>query len=185
MVCASILVVDDLPELLELTSSILEGEGYEVLRCKGDAEALTIVNDGHAVDLLLTDVRMPGEIDGFELARRARLVRPALLVAYLTGYVSIRTDVARETFGPILRKPYRPRELLQQIETLIAQAEDAKLVRSVASEMIGPHANALDRATEAAELARASGDELSADEWRDIAGEVAAQLKQRDGRKDC
>jgi YesN/AraC family two-component response regulator len=55
-----------------------------VLRCAGSRKALAVVNDGRAIDFLQTDITMPS-INGFELARAARAVRPSLAVAYLTG----------------------------------------------------------------------------------------------------
>jgi CheY-like chemotaxis protein len=84
MPVSTILVVDDATEILELTSSVLEEAGYAVLRCAGSRKALAVVNDGRAIDFLQTDITMPS-INGFELARAARAVRPSLAVAYLTG----------------------------------------------------------------------------------------------------
>src|SRR4051795_10190768 len=104
---ATILVVDDTAEVLDLTSSVLEEAGYGVLRCGGSREALAILSDGHDIDLLLTDITMPGGIDGFELARQARALRPSLPIAYITGFAHPLPEDAHCVFGPILRKPYR------------------------------------------------------------------------------
>jgi CheY-like chemotaxis protein len=106
----TILVVDDIPEVCDLVAAILSGLGYEVV-CAGDAErALQILAAGHKCDLLFTDIMMPG-IHGFELARRAKALRPTLRIIYLTGYAPMLPDDAGETFGPILKKPFRAQEL--------------------------------------------------------------------------
>lgn len=171
MAAGTILVVDDTAEILELTSSSLEDAGYAVLRCGDAGEALAVLNDGHAVDLMLTDVTMPG-INGFELARQARVARPALIIAYLTGYAAAPSDIAGELLGPILRKPNRRDDLEQQIEQLLAPGEDARLLRAVAYEMNKRHPDALQRAREAAEIEAAKGDAFSGQAWRDIAATI-------------
>jgi CheY-like chemotaxis protein len=107
----TILAVDDVAELLDLVAGILRDLGYEVFcACDGD-RALDLLSNGQHFDLLFTDIMMPGELHGFELARRARAIHPSLKVIYLTGYTSMIPDDTGETFGPILKKPFRPREL--------------------------------------------------------------------------
>ena len=168
MALATILVVDDTAEILEFTAAALDLAGYRVVCCASGPEALAALHNGHAVDLLVTDIVMP-EIDGFELARRARALQPSLPVAYVTGDAALAAASPPEVFGPILRKPYRAATLTRHIEDLLASAEDARLVRAVASDMIGRFANACDRAKDEEELARLKGDDLSADAWKDIA----------------
>jgi CheY-like chemotaxis protein len=107
----TILAVDDVAEVLDLVADILRDLGYEVFcACDGD-RALELLSNGQHVDLLFTDIMMPGELHGFELARRARAIHPSLKVIYLTGYASMIPDDTGETFGPIFKKPFRPREL--------------------------------------------------------------------------
>jgi CheY-like chemotaxis protein len=173
MAAPTILVVDDTADVLELTSFLLENAGYVVLRSDNSPDALAVLRDGHDIDLLLTDITMP-EMDGLELARQARAIRPSLPVLYITGYSHLLTEGTGEVFGPILRKPYHQDELIRQIEELLAAAEDADLVRAVALEMVQRSPNALNEATEAEELALAQGDLLSAEAWRDIAAAIAA-----------
>ena len=169
MALATILVVDDTAEVLELTASVLEGAGYAVLRCADSRAALPVLRDGQTVDLLLTDIQMPAGLNGFELAQQARIARPALPIAYLTGQPHIAPDSAVEVFGPILRKPYRRHDLVRNIEELLAPAEDARLVQMVSLDMMQRHADARVRAEEAEEIDRAKGDKLSAEAWHDIA----------------
>lgn len=168
---STILVVDDVPEIRDATASVLEDAGHTVLSCGGSEEALAVLRDGQAIDLLLTEVMMPGAIDGFELAGRARVARPAIAIAYLTGCAGLPRGGAT-LFGPIWRKPCRPLDLVHQVRELLAAGEDARLVRAVATEMIQRYADALDRATEAEELDRDKGDEHSAEAWRDIAAAI-------------
>jgi CheY-like chemotaxis protein len=171
---ATILVVDDSAELLDFTSSVLEEAGYGVLRCGGSGEAMAILSDGHDIDLLLTDIMMPGGIDGFELASQARAVRPSLSVAYFAGHAQTLPEDARRVFGPILGKPYQRQDFTRQIDDLLAPIEDARLVQAVALEMLTRHRDALNRAKEAEEIDRAKGDELSARAWHDVAEAIAA-----------
>jgi CheY-like chemotaxis protein len=176
MPLATILAVDDTADVLELTSSILIDAGYAVLGCDGSQQAFALLQNGHAVDLLLTDIMMP-DVDGFELARMAKAMQPSLLIAYISGYVEIAAQARSEVLGPILRKPYRRDDLTRPLQELLKEREereDARLLRAVALEMMRRHANALELANEAAELERVKGDELSAHAWQDIAETIAA-----------
>jgi two-component system, cell cycle response regulator CpdR len=169
---ATILVVDDTAEVREITAAVLSEAGYGVISCAGSREALDVLSDGHSLDLLVTDIAMP-EMDGFELARHARALRPALLVAYLTGRARAVPNGPGEVPGPILQKPYRAADLVRQVEDLMAPSEDTRLVRAVALEMTERSADAFERATESAEIARLQGDGLSAQAWHDIAEAIA------------
>jgi CheY-like chemotaxis protein len=168
----TILVVHDPAELREITAGLFREAGYGVISCAGSREALDVLSNGHSLDLLVTDVEMP-EMHGFELARHARSLRPSLLVAYLAGHARSVPEWTGEVFGPILRKPYRPTELVRQIEDLLAPGEDARLVRAVALEMIERSADAFERAAESEDIARLQGDELSEQAWHDIAEAIA------------
>jgi len=112
----TILVVDDVPEVCELVAAILSDLGYEVV-CASDGErALQILAAGLRCDLLFTDIMMPG-LHGFELARRSKALRPTLRIIYFTGYAPMLPDDAGETFGPILKKPFRAQELRAVVRT--------------------------------------------------------------------
>ncbi|MHA2139368.1 MAG: response regulator [Candidatus Hodarchaeales archaeon] len=66
----SILVVDDEPDTLELMQTILKHEGYDVLKALNGSEALEEVKQNP--DLILLDIRMPGELNGIEVCRRLK-----------------------------------------------------------------------------------------------------------------
>jgi two-component system cell cycle sensor histidine kinase/response regulator CckA len=82
----TILLVEDEAAVREVTREALEMAGYHVLEASGPEEAAGIVNDqSREIDLLLTDVVMPG-MCGTELARQSRESRPELVTIFMTGY---------------------------------------------------------------------------------------------------
>ena len=101
----AILLVDDDVFLLTLTAELLSGLGYQVRTARNGGEALAVLNNGHAVDLLVTDVQLPG-MHGFELARRAQALRPTLAVLYCTGHPEMIADEMGPMLGPVLTKPF-------------------------------------------------------------------------------
>jgi CheY-like chemotaxis protein len=112
----TVLVVDDDEDVRELAVGVLEDSGYRVLAaCDGD-DALRILAGNPAVDVLFTDIMMPG-LDGFSLARAALREHPALRVVYASGYF------AGATLGPepvpFLAKPYRPAQLAAEIGRVV------------------------------------------------------------------
>src|SRR5437867_12887494 len=80
----AILLVDDDFLLLVVTAKLLSELGYAVTTARNGGEALVILENGQAVDTLVTDLHMPG-LHGFELARRAKDLRPNLTILYWTG----------------------------------------------------------------------------------------------------
>jgi CheY-like chemotaxis protein len=113
---ARILVVDDDEEVLEVAVTVLANCGHAVIPARSAVEALRILDEDAAIDLLFTDIMMPGGVNGFELARRARAIRPDLRVLYATGYAKLPEAGAGETFGPVLEKPYRDSELAEAVD---------------------------------------------------------------------
>ena len=113
---ARILVVDDDEEVLEVAVAILANLGHAVTSAHSAADALRLLGEDPAIELLFTDVMMPGGVNGFELARRARAMRPDLRVIYATGYAKVPEAGIGETFGPVLEKPYRTSELAEAVD---------------------------------------------------------------------
>jgi two-component system, NtrC family, sensor kinase len=113
----AILIVDDQLELLAITGAILAENGYAVSWAPTAAAALKLLNT-HRIDVLLTDIIMPGEIDGFELARRAKLTDPDLKVIYCTGFSNLEPEQIGPTHGPLLKKPYTPSRLLALLKNV-------------------------------------------------------------------
>ena len=109
----TILVVDDDPGVLEYASNALEDCGYTVLAAPDGATALVMLRNRDDIDLLFTDVVMPG-LDGVELARRARQESPDLKVLFTSGYAA---DVIPA--GRLLKKPYFPQQLASEIAAML------------------------------------------------------------------
>jgi two-component system, cell cycle sensor histidine kinase and response regulator CckA len=107
-----VLVVDDDADVLEALSAALAAMGHVVESAPGGLAALAVLDRVHDIELLLTDVVMPG-LHGFNLARMALMRKPDLRVLYFTGNAEI--DIVQKDSGPkygkILYKPLRPDEL--------------------------------------------------------------------------
>ena len=109
------LLVEDNPDVATVSASLLEQLGYTVRRVANAEAALReIERDG--IDLVFSDIVMPGKIDGLGLARRLKAMRPQLPILLATGYSEAALNV-RGDF-PILRKPYEIHELSEAISKL-------------------------------------------------------------------
>jgi CheY-like chemotaxis protein len=118
----TVLVVDDDREVRQVALCVLELAGYRVLEAVSgdDAHRLLLAHPDLRVDVLFTDVVMPGRLDGVDLANAARSLRPELPVLYATGLAhQVRASRDRELRGPVLRKPYRPAELRRAVMALL------------------------------------------------------------------
>jgi len=118
----SILLVEDNDELQVSTCSMLEDLGYEVIVASSGSEALTILGElAYAVDLVITDVVMPG-MSGKELADRIHEKDPHMKVLFVSGYtddVMLRHGI-REGEVEFLMKPVAPQRLARRIRRLLA-----------------------------------------------------------------
>lgn len=117
----TVLVVDDDRDVRELALAVLEGAGYRVLEAASGDEAhrLLLAHPDLQVDVLFTDVVMPGRLDGVDLAHAARALRPRLQVLFATGFANlIRNNRDIDVHGPVLRKPYRAAELCRAVLAL-------------------------------------------------------------------
>jgi len=114
--CGTVLLVEDNPDVASVSMSLLEQLGYVVHKVP-DAEAALREIEHSEIDLVFSDIIMPGKMDGLALARRLREIRPKLPVLLATGY----SDAAANVRGdfPILRKPYEIHQLSQAIARLV------------------------------------------------------------------
>jgi CheY-like chemotaxis protein len=111
----SVLVVEDEPALRNVVQLLLAEVGYEVLVASTPAEALEVVATGVHIDLLLTDVVMPG-MSGPKLAGEIARSRPDILVLYMSGYVgNALSEHGLDERAPLLHKPVTPEGLLQMV----------------------------------------------------------------------
>jgi PAS domain S-box-containing protein len=111
----TVLLVEDNPDVATVSSGLLEQLGYTVRRVANAEAALREIElDG--IDLVFSDIVMPGKMDGLSLARHLKAVRPGLPILLTSGY----SDAALNVRGdfPILRKPYEIHELSQAIAKL-------------------------------------------------------------------
>jgi PAS domain S-box-containing protein len=118
----TVLLVEDNPDVASVSASLLEQLGYTVRRASdADKALLEIEHDG--IDLVFSDIVMPGKMDGVGLAHRIREIRPNLPVLLATGYseaaVNVRGDFA------ILRKPYEIHQLSAAIGKLLLSPDRA------------------------------------------------------------
>lgn len=111
---ATILVVEDEILLVDMVTEELEEAGYRVLSALTGEEALTYLSGPDAIDLLFTDIRLPGGMDGWRVAEAARRLRPGLPVIYVTGYS---VEQPRKVSGSrFMVKPYRPSMVVEAIK---------------------------------------------------------------------
>jgi CheY-like chemotaxis protein len=118
----TVLVVEDDRDVREVALAVLQGAGYRVLEAASGDEAyrLLVAHPELQVDVLFTDVVMPGQLDGIDLANAARSLRPRLPILYASGFANlVRANRHKDLRGPLLHKPYRPRELRAAIGALI------------------------------------------------------------------
>jgi CheY-like chemotaxis protein len=118
---ATILVVEDDPDVREMVVGILSDLAYRTLVASDGPETLAILNRDRSVDLLFTDIVMPAGMSGTELARRASRLRPDLKVLLSSGYAreANLSKSARVEF-PFIAKPYRPTALGKKLEEVLA-----------------------------------------------------------------
>jgi PAS domain S-box-containing protein len=111
----TVLLVEDNPDVATVSASLLEQLGFTVRRV-ADAEAALIEIERDGIDMVFTDIVMPGKMDGLALARHLKAHRPGLPILLATGY----SDAAANVRGdfPILRKPYEIHQLSQAIAKL-------------------------------------------------------------------
>jgi len=122
----TVLVVEDNAQLRQATMRQLVELGYRVLEAEHAAAALAILS-GERVDLLFTDVVMPGNMDGVDLARHALALRPGLKVLLTSGFPGVRGGDQRmvDCPFPMLAKPSRRDELARMVREVLDAGGEA------------------------------------------------------------
>jgi CheY-like chemotaxis protein len=117
-----ILAVDDDPAVRATVVMQLERLGYAVLQADGAQAALQIIAGPARIDLLFTDVVMPGGPDGKELATLARRLRPGLPVLFTSGFPGTSQDdgIRFDAHDVLLSKPYRRQDLARAVHEMLA-----------------------------------------------------------------
>jgi CheY-like chemotaxis protein len=117
----TVLVVDDEPTVRMLVMEVLSDLGYRAIEARDGVEGLKVLQSSQRVDLLVTDIGLPGGIDGRQLGEAARACRAGLRILYITGYA----DVPGGGNGPVdsgvqtLTKPFAMQELAVCINALM------------------------------------------------------------------
>ncbi|HET9899256.1 MAG TPA: PAS domain S-box protein [Streptosporangiaceae bacterium] len=116
---ATVLIVDDEPAVLALTSRMLRRNGYQTIEADNGADALRLLGSEHC-QLLLTDQMMPG-MSGAQLGRRAQEKRPGLAVLRMTGSTGESGNESRHDQPRLIRKPFTEPDLIAQVRAAIEQ----------------------------------------------------------------
>mgnify|MGYP001121474039 CR=1 FL=1 len=124
----SILIVDDEPALLDLTTEILESHGYLVYRAESAKEALELLKK-QSVDLLISDVVMPG-MNGYQLAAEVSKLYPAIKIQMVSGFTNDYYDTIENNEWHLLRleKPLNMNMLLKKIRDIFSATELDKTI---------------------------------------------------------
>ena len=120
---ANVLVVEDEVFLREVIAECLQEAGFEVASV-GDGDAgLAVLQSGASVDVLLSDVRLPG-ISGYELAAAGQALRPDMKMILMTGYAPILPSALEPSVYRVLQKPFRIDSLAGVIAAALDGAAD-------------------------------------------------------------
>ncbi len=115
----TVLVVEDEFLVRMTVAEYLRDEGFEVIEAGDADQALTMLKNGAKIDVLFSDVRMPGSIDGCELARRVRADWPTLPNILTSGYSEELLSARRVCEDIVIPKPYRPQAIVTTIRAVL------------------------------------------------------------------
>jgi PAS domain S-box-containing protein len=117
----TVLVVDDEPSVRMLITEVLEELGYAAVEAADGASGLTVLRSDARIDLLVSDVGLPGGMNGRQLADAARRFRPSLKVLFITGYAehAVLQSGNLEPGMQVLTKPFALEKLAERIKTII------------------------------------------------------------------
>lgn len=117
----TILLVDDEETVRRFSSRVLQKHGFDVLSAGTGTEAIAAVRErGHSIDLLLTDVMMPG-MNGCQLAEQLLAQFPSLRVLFMSGYAEdvLATNVGLVPGAAFLGKPFKPKALVTKVREVL------------------------------------------------------------------
>jgi len=118
----TILVVDDNTDVRTVVVAQLHSLGFSVVEAGDAVAALKILKGSQPIDLLFTDVIMPGGMTGLELGRHAQTIRSGLKVLYTSGFVEAplqNSEQLAAAQGNMLTKPYRLKELARKVKGIL------------------------------------------------------------------
>jgi CheY-like chemotaxis protein len=114
-----VLIVDDQPEVLEITSELFRTLGFEVLSANSGEDALEVLERTPDLRLMLSDVVMPG-MSGIQLAHKAQAISPALKVILASGYANPAAGKEQDSMDGFhfLAKPYRMSDVVKMLRSM-------------------------------------------------------------------
>jgi CheY-like chemotaxis protein len=116
----SVLVVEDEPMISDVAVEVLAEQGFEVRAVANARDALRCLEAGPPIDVLFTDVNLPGAMDGAALARRARELRPDLSIIYTSGRRSKIEHMEPVEGSMFVAKPYDPFRIGALLDYIVA-----------------------------------------------------------------
>jgi signal transduction histidine kinase/CheY-like chemotaxis protein len=136
----SVLIVEDDPGVLALAIELLNGLGYRVITASDSAGALEILKRGDHIDLIFTDVVMPGGRTGVQLATEARALRPNIKVLLTSGYTGEALARHQPKALPLIEKPFREGELAIKLREVLEERIDStpRVHPSLSTSLISP-----------------------------------------------
>ncbi|MBV9735923.1 MAG: response regulator [Acidisphaera sp.] len=119
-----ILVVEDEPLIREMMAETLDDAGYDVLQAESGERASRLMQEPDSIDLLLTDVQMPGSLDGVAVAEQAHAHDPDLPVLFVTGGSDVLAQRRLTGQEHVLCKPFVPTRLVETVRQLTETVDD-------------------------------------------------------------
>jgi CheY-like chemotaxis protein len=127
---ATILLVDDNDDICEVTSMLLAKLGYKVIAARSGAAAISVLENGAAVDLLMVDFAMP-DMSGLQLTDKVRSRWPDLRILIVTGYADDPAFQGRLCGETVIKKPFTANQLRASLaELLNAPAKPDRFARN-------------------------------------------------------
>ena len=117
----TILLVEDQAEVAEVAQAMLEELGYKVIAAADATRALELIDERNDIDLLITDIVMPGSMNGADLALRAK-EQAGLRAILVTGFADKAIPSDQFDRFDVLLKPFRMDELSARIEAALAES---------------------------------------------------------------
>jgi CheY-like chemotaxis protein len=115
-----ILLVEDNEELLEVTSEMLTTFGYRVFSTRNSVEALQMLESGQKFELLFSDIVMPNDMNGVELAREAKRMNSNIKILLTSGYAGdVLERLRSESEFPIIDKPFQLADLARRLRSIL------------------------------------------------------------------
>lgn len=133
---ATVLIVDDEPNIRRMVGALLSGEGYEIHEASTGAQGLAEASE-HEPDAVLLDLMMPGELDGMATLTRLRLEHPDAAVVMMSGRASLSDAVSATKLGAVnfLEKPLTPEGVLFAVGSALELRQSRRVARELREEL--------------------------------------------------